>query len=500
MGSPKKRYNNNRNNRKKKKEIIDYSQLFTKLSKNGVVVDGKLNTSLKRRVVSYTKEQVETYLANPSQYEKELRGVSNYLMHTDLHYWRTVMYMSTLAKIVPIVVPNTFMLDANTIRNNFYQAALHLDYMNLPHELGRVVNKCIVEDVFYGIVCDDGKSFYIKRLDPDYCRISSISDGVFNFEFDLSYFKKDNTGKLFEGYCRIYPEFKYLYKKYKEKANEDTQWVEIKPTKSICIKFQENIDTCIPPFVGSFMDLYDLADYKALAKNASEVGNFKLIGLEIPLNTKSGKVDDFLVDATTAQMFYDMVEENLPDGVGAFLTPMSPKEIEFEPADADKESVSNAIKGFYDTTGVSNILFSGGDTTGGLEFSTMTDEMLLTGSSGLYRQLERWINRYFKNKFDNTVKINLLDVTSFNIDKKKAEYLKDAQYGSPNRSEIAALGGKSQAEMVSMCILENDILNLTEKWTPLSSSHTVSGTVGNSSKKTTTVENNGGEANVNQSI
>ena len=484
MAAPKKRYNNNRNNRIKKKDTISYAQLFTKLSKNGVIVDGKLNTSLKKRVTSYTKEQVETYLANPSQYEQQLRGVSNYLMQTELHYWRTITYMTTLAKIVPIVVPHAVGLDNNTIKQNFFEASVHLDYMNLPHELGKVINKCFIEDVFYGIICDDGKSFYIKRLDPDYCRISSISDGTFNFEFDLNYFKKDGTNKLFEGYCRIYPEFKYLMKKFKEKSNEDTRWVEIKPSKSICIKLQENIDSIIPPFVGSFMDLYDLDDYKDLAKNASEVGNFKLIGLEIPLNSKSGKVDDFLVDAGTAQMFYNMMEENLPDGVGAFITPMSAKEIEFESTNADQESVTNAIKNYYDTTGFSNILFAGADTTAGLEYSTKTDEMILTGSGGLYRQLERWINRYFKYKFNNTVSVKLLDVTSFNVDTKKSEYLKDAQYGVPCRSELAALGGKSQMEMVSMTLLENDILNLTQTWIPLSSSHTVSGTVGQNKQTT----------------
>ena len=490
MGAPRKRYNNNnhnnRNNRIKKKDMIDYQQLFAKLSKNGVIVDGKLSTNLKRKITSYTKEQVETFLANPSQYESQLRGVSNYLMQTDLHYWRTIMYMSTLAKIAPVVIPHTFGLDNETIKNNFFEAVKHLDYMNLPHELGKVITRCFVEDVFYGIVCDDGNSFYIKRLDPDYCRISSVSDGVYNFEFDLNYFKKDTTNKLFEGYCKIYPEFKYLMKKFRENAGEDYQWVEIKPSKSICIKLQENLDSCIPPFVGSFKDLYDLDEYKDLAKNASEVGNFKLIGLEIPLNSKSGKVDDFLVDASTANMFYQMMEENLPEGVGAFLTPMTPKEIEFDVDTADQESVSNAIKNYYDTTGVSNILFSGSDTTGGLKYSIKTDEMLLIGSGGLYRQLERWVNRYFKYKFQNTVSIKLLDVTSFNIDEKKAEYLKDGQYGVPCRSELAVLGGKSQAEMVSMTVLENDILNLTETWIPLSSSHTFSGRYG-----TTTDDNDG---------
>lgn len=484
MATPNKRYNNkNRSARSRKNDYMDYKQLFVKLSKNGVIVDGKINNNLKQRFVGYTTEQVQTYLANPSRYEKDLRGVSNYLMQTELHYWRTIMYMTNLAKIVPIIIPQTFGLDTETIKNNFYEATTHLDYMNLKHELGKVINKCFVEDIFYGILCDDGKSFYIKRLDPDYCRISSVSDGCFNFEFNLQYFSKDSTGKLFEGYCKIYPEFKYLMKKYNQSRVEDNQWVEIKPSKSICIKAQENLDYIIPPFVGSFMDLYDLGDYKQLAKNASEVGNFKLIGLEIPLNSKSGKVDDFLVDAGTAQMFYNMMEENLPDGVGAFMTPMTAKEIEFESTNADQESVTNAIKNYYDTTGISNVLFSGSDTTGGLEYSTMTDEMVLTGSGGLYRQLERWLNRYFKNRFDFKVTVQLLDVTSFNIAKKKEEYLKSAQYGNPCKSQISALSGTSQNEMLSLSILENDVLKLDEKWIPLSSSHTTSSKANNNTTR-----------------
>lgn len=165
------------------------------------------------------------------------------------------------------------------------------------------------------------------------------------------------------------------------------------------------------------------------------------------------------------------------------MTPMTAKEIEFESTNADQESVTNAIKNYYDTTGISNVLFSGSDTTGGLEYSTMTDEMVLTGSGGLYRQLERWLNRYFKNRFDFKVTVQLLDVTSFNIAKKKEEYLKSAQYGNPCKSQISALSGTSQNEMLSLSILENDVLKLDEKWIPLSSSHTTSSKANNNTTR-----------------
>lgn len=32
-------------------------------------------------------------------------------------------------------------------------------------------------------------SYFIQKLNPDYCQISSIEGGCFNFAFDFNYFK-----------------------------------------------------------------------------------------------------------------------------------------------------------------------------------------------------------------------------------------------------------------------------------------------------------------------
>ena len=56
MATPKKRYNNNRNHRQKKKEIVDYQQLFAKLSKNGVIVNVLFFESLNFFGEELTKE------------------------------------------------------------------------------------------------------------------------------------------------------------------------------------------------------------------------------------------------------------------------------------------------------------------------------------------------------------------------------------------------------------------------------------------------------------
>ena len=52
--------------------------------------------------------------------------------------------------------------------------------------------------------------------------------------------------------------------------------------------------------------------------------------------------------------------------------------------------------------------------------------------------------------------------------------LESAQNGMPTKLEISILDGKSPLETTSMLYLENDVLGLTEKLVPLSTSYTKS--------------------------
>ena len=56
---------------------------------------------------------------------------------------------------------------------------------------------------------------------------------------------------------------------------------------------------------------------------------------------------------------------------------------------------------------------------------------------------------------------------------------------------IASLIGETQTQMTALNYIENDVLKLTEKWIPLSSSHTVSGMVSQSSETVEQTSNNG---------
>ena len=53
--------------------------------------------------------------------------------------------------------------------------------MNLQHEFIKITTTILREDIFYGYEYSTKDSYFIQKLNPDYCQISSIEDGCFNF-------------------------------------------------------------------------------------------------------------------------------------------------------------------------------------------------------------------------------------------------------------------------------------------------------------------------------
>ena len=74
----------------------------------------------------------------------------------------------------------------------------------------------------------------------------------------------------------------------------------------------------------------------------------------------------------------------------------------------------------------------------------------------------------------NHAKVKFFDVSIHTRDAFKESMQKDLQYGFPNIVAINSLNGVSELDTLAMNFLENDILNLTDKFKPLTSANTVS--------------------------
>lgn len=459
-------------------------KMFSQMERQGIGFDTTTGINTKNSFTSYSRplkkydtDTVSTWLEQPGKYAKELRDLSIFLLHSNTLYYRVVHYMSSMAEIHPVLVPTEIKGSPKQMQDNYLKAAQLLDVLNLPHEFVKIFTTLFSEAVFYGLECQADDSFYIKKLNPDYCQVTSVNDGSYCFHFDLTFFDSDKSWALLESYEAILPIFKSAYTQYKK--DKTLQWVEIPAENSICLRIAEGSEYSVPPFVSAFGDFCNIEDYKNLNKISTEQSNYQLLGLEMETNSKSDKPNDFKVSADVVMSFYNMIAAGMPSGVGTFITPVKANPIKFDKRVGEIDQVANATEALYQSLGLSSVLFAGATNAGTLKYSTRVDEAMLFA---IYRQIERWINR--KLKFENlNFKVTLLDITAFNRNDVQDELLKMAQSSVPVKAHLAAASGLSPLDMAMTHYLETNILEFENNWIPLSSSHTQSSSDGEAGRE-----------------
>ena len=427
--------------------------------------------STKKFTTQYTKEQVQRYLEYPKQYEKELRKVTKALCVLSPQFNRLVQYLPDMAMFCYTVIPLETATNKAKALKDYMKWGKYLDNMSIAHEFNKIIKSNFKYDIYYGYVLEETESFYIKTLDEDYCKITSIDDGCFVFAFDFTFFDFGDNKQFLPSYPK---EFTEKYNKFK-KDGYDFRWQELSSENTICTKFYEDmIDITYSPYCNTFGDLYDISDYKQIAKQSAENENYQLIGLQLETMTGSKDPNAFSVDPTLAMEYYSLIQQSLPEGIGAFLTPVKWDSVNFNSSNqTNVDRVQNATRNFWDGAGVGDVLFSSSATTAGtLDYSMLVDTNMLYG---LYRQLERWLNRKLKKQFNGKVAIQLLDINRLNQSKFIDQHLKLAQYGIPTKSILCSAIGLSPTKMLSLNSFETDVLELHTKFIPLSSSYTQNG-------------------------
>lgn len=453
---------------KEAKARIDKQQLFSAVHKMKFS-----HKNISKGVSSLSKFDVETvarYMQNPIANEKHLRNLSNYIYNVNSQYKLIINYLALLPmyayKLVPIANPFD-KKDPTKKRDHFIKMLQYLEKLNLQHEMITAMRVVFREDTYFGYEYENKDSFFLQKMDADYCRISSREEGVYNYQFDFTFF--DSRKDLLE----IYPEeFTAKYNQYKA-TNEN--WIELDSNRTIVLKFNDdNYQYSIPPLSGMFEAIFDYDTTKKISMAKSKMDVFMALVQKIPIDDKSGEVNKLLIDGELANEFHHMASEGLPSGVTFITSPMEIEAIKMEKNRSDQDIVAQAQRAIYDAGGVSQFLHNSDKNTGvGLDKSILADEELVMS---VLRQIERWVNRKLKRISGNTkYKFEFLDMTVFNKDTFYDKYLKAAQFGVPVKLEIGAALGLSPLDFINKAVLENDILGLTDLLVPLQSSHTQNG-------------------------
>lgn len=453
----------------KPKEIegmIGISSRFATINK---LITRDLNNNTTSPTFSkYTKDDISTYLSNPYTYEKQLRAAVVYIYGASSHFRRLIQYFAGLTDWAYIISPyktDPKITSVNTINRNYRKSLNFLSTMNIKTQFPKMLTVALREDVAYMTTWIQGENVIFQQLPSDFCSISTVEANVPNVTFDFSYF--DSRSALLEFYP---PEFKKKYSVYQKKRT--AKWIELDSPNSFAIKANSDIlDYAIPPFAGILREIYEIEDYKELRLTKTALENYAMVVMKLGMDDQG----NWTLDYNKAVDFWRNLDAVLPEEIGSVLTPMPVDKISFEKTNtASTNTVAEAEQSLFSAAGVSSLLFNNEKASAqALALSIKADQAV---TYSIVKSIEDAVNRILQaQSFGKNFKVTFLDVSPFNRKEAGDQYLKAAQYGLPTVSMWAASQGLGQAELDSMNMLENEVLEIKKLFIPLNSSNTQTG-------------------------
>lgn len=463
------------------KEVSDYltkqEQVKEMFVATQTMIDALQLTDLSktesRTFQTYSRDTLRTYLKSPKAYESQIRNLSRYLYRLCYEYRRICYFYATMIcgdvfNIIPISDKDQ---TGEDLVDKWYETLVRWQRLDFKSELTKLLLVAWREDTVYGYVYDDsdqeGGTCFYQILDGDYCRISSIEQGVFRYAFDFSYFRSHST------YLEYWDsEFKSKYEAYEKDAT--LRWQELDPERQICFKINADDPTMdYPPFASLFESIISNIDLQALKTAKDELSAYKLLVARLKPLTGTNNPDDFEVDPITALKYYQKFADELPECVNACISPLPIEPIEFKDLNTtdDTDMISSSLSNLFKRVG--GVILDN-DKTGSTiyEAQIIADMELAHGT--LVPQINRYLNLYFNYVLgdDHSLIKYIEGVCPYTRKNKRKELLESAQNGL-TRMKIAILDGDTPLETISSLKLER-ALGLEELMIPLSTSYTQS--------------------------
>ena len=451
-------------------QIINYSELKKLLLQNV----GKTTT---RTYVQYTKDNIQTYLRSPLSNLDNIRLVSQFLYRVSAPYKIIVNYFANLGTFSYNTIYKTDLTKSSPEKNkmlkSYQETLLRLETMRFKDEFPNVIATAIRDGAFFGFCCDNEDTFFINALDPKYCKVSSIQNGVYDFSFNASFFDQ-GTNKYYID-STINPDglwdqvFIDGYNMYKSQGR-DYMWFDIPPEKGICIIAGDDAICPLPYFLSVFNDLLDLLDYQDLIKSKTELENTVLLISKIPFLDGSNEVNDFSVDLDLVQATQAVIDEVVPSLVATAYSPCEVDKIEFNNDNQVQQTniYSQALSNLMSNIGLSEMLFNP-DKNGsvGLNASIKEDEMVFFR---FLSRIESWVNRYLQLNISEDYLFYFHQITYYSRNEYAGQLKEAATLGVPVKIDYGIVLGFTPLQLIHKTYFEN-ALDLSSLWTPLISSY-----------------------------
>ena len=434
-------------------------------------------TKNSNKVVStFSKDSLRSYLQNIGSNEKNLRNLSRYLFYRCHAYYRWIMYQATMYDLnCRSVIPQYDMVkggDAKKMLSSYYSTLSVIDQMNIQYEFLKALIVAFREDVFFGCAYyTEGEGMFILPLDPDYCVIDGIyPDGSFSFAMDMTYFRS----RQFELEAWGEP-FQSMYRAYESSG---IKYQTMLPEYSVMLKSRpEDWQTVLPIASGLLNSIISLVDSEDLQAISEEIDIYKMIFLEMETLTGADQADEWKVDPSIMVDYFNrMIEEALPPYISAAIVPGKLDSISFNNnAVTETNKVTNATEALYATGGFGQILNSN-KISGTTAFTAAIMADTEIAISAMLPQIQGIVNRMLSFYVSGEpARVKFFEVSVYTKEAFKKSLMEGAERGIPTILAYNSCNQFSELESLALNFLENDVLDLKNKFIPVSTSHTQSG-------------------------
>lgn len=438
-------------------------QRFAKL-RSDILLDLKQNMDevsvfLRR----YPRKVILGALSDPTSPRNQeiLRDISRFYFAVSPHYRRELIMLSTILtnNYVIRAIENVKTLDKDKFEEQYINYAIKCNRFKFKDINPQIMLRVLVDGIYYGLMIEDKRSFFLKPLKHKYCRLAAVENGVWRFAFDLSYFNDKKTKLLLPSYGSEFVKAYTAYKGDKEKGIEGDKTLRwFIPKNQICIKFDEEYPFIMPPFIGCFKAIIDLETYQEIKKDGAILDNYKLINYTVETDTDGNPALSF----EQIQKYYNQIAGAVPEGIGIAVNPFKAEGITLKDTqNSANDYTEDATRTLFDNLGSSPLLFGVGanPTYKVIELSLIVDATMMMK---LLRQIERVFNVKYQREMtlhgDYLFEIYFLDQYSFNKDEVANRMQKAAMYGVPSKLLYAAALGQEPIDAYTASYLENEVL------------------------------------------
>lgn len=434
-----------------------------------ILKDMNNNTNSIEFFKKYNREDVVRWIETPQKFQKKLIEISKYCYLVSPHYRRVCDYFSKMSLLSYIVTPyklNEKGFSKKQFLSSYKSNIDYLNVMSIKNEYEKIISEMIIADTAYVYEYSTNDSYFCKLLPFDYCEISSVVDGVYQFQFDFSYFDKYPKQLINYG-----SEFISKYEIYK-KDRKNFRWQQLDDETSFAIKLSDNIPYSIPIFSNLITTIFDLEELRKLEKAKSKLNIYKLLLMKLPLDEEGNFAGG---DFNKALEYYDFLSECVDDTVGIGMSPYEVKDFNFEQSGTASQvnAYSESVSSFFTASGVSELLFNSAKSSSATISNSIKNDSELI--SHIHRMIERVINKKLKQfPYKYKFEIKFLDITPYNQKEYLDNVMKAAQYGvAGSKTLLPACLGYEPSQVYGTTILE-ECLDYVNKWKPLNSSNTQS--------------------------